>query len=632
MKRAIIWCISSLALLCPPALSAQSRYGAEGIPAELKEGNCAVVRLEQTEFRYDSPVSATAVFTEIITVLNRNGNVYGGFSYHTNQFSVLRSFSGEMFDASGRSLKKYKKQDLAFTEYSGSMTLVDDSRMVMLSPEPISYPFTVRYDYEVSMKGGLFGFPVFSPVPGYDVAVEKAAYKLVVPEGCRFNTHKQNTDIEPAVSGGGTVYEYRMENMPSIKLEAFSPPWYKAFPCVYFAAHDFVYDNTAGSMESWERMGEWQASLLAGRGKMPQALQDEVLRLTRDAASDREKVEILYDYLGKSTRYVNIALGIGGWQPRTVAEVYKNKFGDCKALSYYLKAMLAECGIESYYTVISTRFDELFPGFANMQQNDHVILQVPLGDETLWLECTNTDYPVGYNHTGIAGHDALVVRDGKFELCKVPDTSDSLNRSDVRAVVRLGSDNSAKASCTKSYHMKLYEGQMYFDKQNYSDKAAALIRRMNIPMVKIGNIEYKEIRDNIPVATINYDMDVSQYGSVTGNRIFIPVNPLRDYAGFKLPARRKSDIYVDMGSVMEDTIEIELEEGLAFESIPEDVVLVCEFGSFSSSIRQEGTKLYITQKFVLNKGEYPASRYEEFMSLLSAVRNRGNAKIALRRS
>lgn len=83
-------------------------------------------------------------------------------------------------------------------------------------------------------------------------------------------------------------------------------------------------------------------------------------------------------------------------QPIAAADVNRTGFGDCKGLSNYMRAMLTELGIPSVYTVISTTNRRLLADFASANQNNHVILQVPLPNDTLWLECTNPTLPLGY--------------------------------------------------------------------------------------------------------------------------------------------------------------------------------------------------------------------------------------------
>ena len=85
-----------------------------------------------------------------------------------------------------------------------------------------------------------------------------------------------------------------------------------------------------------------------------------------------------------------------------------------------MRAMLTELGIPSTYTVISTTSRRLLADFASANQNNHVILQVPLPNDTLWIECTNPTLPLGYVHHSIAGHDALLIGPDGGTLYRLP--------------------------------------------------------------------------------------------------------------------------------------------------------------------------------------------------------------------
>ncbi|WP_296108935.1 transglutaminase family protein [uncultured Alistipes sp.] len=128
--------------------------------------------------------------------------------------------------------------------------------------------------------------------------------------------------------------------MPAVCSETSSSPLIDLVPVVYAVPHRFEYEKTQGSMENWESYGRWQCSLLEGRDLLPEELRAEVHRRTDALGTPREKVRALYDYLGETTRYISIQLGIGGLQPMPAEEVFRTKFGDCKALSNYLKACL----------------------------------------------------------------------------------------------------------------------------------------------------------------------------------------------------------------------------------------------------------------------------------------------------
>ena len=111
-----------------------------------------------------------------------------------------------------------------------------------------------------------------------------------------------------------------------------------------------------------------------------------------------KKVAVLYDYLQKNTHYVLVTFGIGGLQPYEASYVARNKYGDCKALSNFMVALLKEAGIKSYPVAIwggeeEREFVKDFPS----HQSNHIICAVPIEKDTVWLECTTSQFlPAGY--------------------------------------------------------------------------------------------------------------------------------------------------------------------------------------------------------------------------------------------
>lgn len=71
-----------------------------------------------------------------------------------------------------------------------------------------------------------------------------------------------------------------------------------------------------------------------------------------------------------------------------------------KILSNYTIALLKEAGIKGYYTIIRAGRNArpIQPNFPSNQFN-HVIVSVPNGKDTLWLECTSQTNPFGYQGT-----------------------------------------------------------------------------------------------------------------------------------------------------------------------------------------------------------------------------------------
>jgi transglutaminase-like putative cysteine protease len=630
MKKKILFISIFFAAICS-SIFAQN-YAVDNIPDELKKNSNAVIRYSSTEFIYSDIKSATEKHVFVITVLNKQGDGLSNFICYGDKFRTLKSFLGEIFDKDGKSMRKIKKSEITESEYTDASTLASDVKYYYLSPKTSYYPYTIRYEYEIGWKNGILSFPAFVPVSDYDVSLETATYTLSLPKGCEYLSKNLNTDIKPVGKNAGNfdVYEWSLNNFAAIKSESFSPKLREIFPMVYLTPSNFYYDNTNGNQRGWDNYGKWQWRLLQGRDLLPAPLKQEIHNLT-DGLTTREKVKVLYDYLGKHTRYVSIQLGIGGLQPIAAEDVYKSKFGDCKALSNFMKAMLRECGIDAFYTEISMTNQKIYDDYASALQTNHVILQVPLENETIWLECTNPEIPFGYVHDGIAGHNALVYKAGTIEFVTLPQNPDSLNLMTQNITVNIAEDGYADVHVAKRYELEQYEiiaGIKYLDEK---EKLNWLQKMVRLPLATIKNIKTEEYKNSVPVMTLDFDVDVNKYGSVSGSRFFVPVNPFNKNA-HKLDKERNLDISITRGYHDIDTITLNFPSDLTVESKPSSTKLKTDIGEYSFDIKHEAGKITIVQTFLMHSGNYPKEKYEEFSTFMKSLEKLENAKIVLKKN
>lgn len=621
-----------LSILCFPA-NDKPELSILQIPDSLKKNAYAVIRYSNTEFEYKSEINGIERREISISVLNKKGADFAAFRCSCDKFRELNGFSGKLFDAEGKLLRKFKISDVSSTEYS--QELASDAKLYYLDCDLPTYPVTIVYEYEIAWKNGILVFPPFHPQYAHNLSVEKADYKLYLPDNTSYRKKEINFATNPKQLSlkGTSCYEWEVKNLSAIEQEDLDPDIDTYVPLLYLSPEKFVYDGVPGIITDWKSMGQWEKTLLEGRNILPENIKNQIIEITKHATSDREKVRILYDYLGKTTRYVSIQLGIGGYQPIPAAEVCKTGFGDCKALSNYMQSMLAVIGIKSNYTCI--RMDrqdkKLYPDYANFNQMNHVILQVPLTNDTLWLECTNPRVPFGFIHNGISGHEALVnyADGGKIE--KLPDYPDSLNVEKNCINVSLDESGSASVTMNKKCEAKIYDNYDWLPLAKSNEQADKLREEIKLPSVSIGSIQIKENKSTQPNLAIDYSWTTPIYGTKTGNRLFVPVNPYRSiYDGLK-KGKRSHDISIISGYKDIDSIIITLPKGYEIESIPASIQLKTQFGNFESTLKSDSTKIFITHSLFILSGDYNVSVYTDLVSFFEKISSTYKSKIILRK-
>lgn len=605
------------------------------IPDSLKKNAYGVIRSESTVFTYKSETTGVKEYSQTLTVLDKKGKDLADFYYPGDKFHELSGFSAKLYDANGFLLNKYGMSDVKTSEWTDSHTLADDVKRYFFSCDIPSYPFTIVYEYNINLKNGILGFPAYAPQDNHNLSVEQSTYTLRFPEGLVYHYKAFNLPEKPVqtIKKGIISLNWKVENLKAMESEPFEPDFEKITSLLLVSPINFSYDNVKGTISDWKTFGDWVYGLINDRNVLTDEAKLKIKDLTKDAKSDREKVKILYDYLGKTTRYVSIQLGIGGYQPILAAEVCKTGFGDCKALTNYLKSMLEVVGIKSNYTVI--RLDKtdklIYRDFPNFYQMNHVILQVPLPNDTLWLECTNPRTPFGFVHNGISGHDALVVNEDGGKIYRLPDYVDSLNVESFNAKIEVNGDGSAKSVTQKVCKIKAYDQYDWFPLAKPSEQADDLRGDLNIPTATLGTITFKENKEALPSMEINYSWSTPQYGTKTGNRLFLPVNPFRTtYEGLK-KSNRKYDIVIANGYLDSDSIVIVLPADFVVETLPAPVEIKSMFGSFSSNVSIVGVTVVVKQKVFISSGSWDVSSYPDLVAFFEKISANYKSKIIVRK-
>ncbi|MEO0733149.1 MAG: DUF3857 domain-containing protein, partial [Bacteroidota bacterium] len=412
----------SLLFLLDTSLSAQDlSLSALAIPPDLRGDASSVVRTYEKHYRVTSPGSAILRVRKVITLLDNNHDDENRLVVFYDEASKITRFKATLYDALGQKVRAAKKSEIEDVRATDGGTFYSDSRVQTTTVTHTSYPYTVEFEYEKKLTGSsIFQFPSWSP-KWYDQAIESASFTAEVPTDNELLYHL-NELPEPTVTIESDVRTYRWEitNLPARRWEPAAPAHSKNLPYARTTLHHFKLDEYAGSMASWDEFGQFMNRLIAGRDELPAELKTLVHETTAGLTTDREKIAALYRLLQGRTRYVGVQLGIGGYQPFPAKYVEQNRYGDCKALSNYLGALLKEVDIASYPVLVDWNDRSFFPVDEDFTTSafNHMILYVP--GEDMYLECTSNVSPPGYLGSGKEDRNVLWVTPEGGKLVRTP--------------------------------------------------------------------------------------------------------------------------------------------------------------------------------------------------------------------
>ncbi len=622
----------SLSLLLV-ALSSNSkedpRYPVSEIPDELKKNAYAVVREDAMAFTILSKSTASLSVHMVVTIFNDKGKHFAREAVYYDKLRKVTSLKAQVFDANGILIKRLKTSDI--TDRSAFDGLYDDTRVKIADLIQGRYPYTVEFEYDVSYKF-LYNIQGSAIDPYEDVSVQHASYQLVFPEALRPRYKTHNIDQEPmqAKSQDIVTLSWTFENIKARKFEPYSD-YSKSFRRIEAAPSTFEFEGYAGTMQTWDEYGKWIASLNKGRNVLPEETKEKIRQITSSLQTREEKVKALYEYMQNKTRYVSIQLGIGGFQPFEASVVDKTGYGDCKALSNYMVAMLETVGIKSHYALIMAG-DNALPiqsDFPSSQFN-HAIVAVPNGADTLWLECTSQTNPFGYQGKFTGDRKALLITDNGAAIVKTLRYPAEMNVQATAAEVQVSATGQASASIKRTYSGLQYEnGDLnYYVNSQYDEQKKWIQHHIDIPSFDVTSFSIKNVKDKVPSAIITADLRMDRFAAVSGKRIFFMPNLMNrsstlpeKFDNRKLPIISRT-AYIDV-----DTIRFRLPEEIYPEFLPEEVNIESRFGEYHASFKVEQGNLVYIRRVRMNRGEFPATSYGELIDFYRGMNKADNIKM-----
>jgi len=557
--------------------------------------------------------------TYLIRVNNFQGDWISDIKVPFSKGNKVDIQEAVILDENNNIVRKLKKNEITKTSNISSGAFYEDDMAREFTLRWNKYPYSIRYRYKTTYNEFLH-IADWYPIVFKSIPTHKASLSIQVPPDFELLMYFPDTiQYKKLPKDGMLCHQWESSYLKKLKKEAFSPNSYDCIPRVSVVPKDFSY-YLEGSFETWESFGDWQHEINESLDVLTDTEKATVDALTDGMTDKREIAQVLYNYLQENTRYINVSIETGGMVPYPAEYVCENKYGDCKALSIYMKALLKYKDIESFYTLIygdykPTSIIEEFPS----QQFNHVILCVPIEGDTVWLENTSKSAPFNYLGTFTQNRKALLIKEGGSLLVNTP----GLSKTDVVETstyyYKLDDRGSGQLVLAQKLGGHAFELLKYVE-QNYSERDKLKFYR-GYEKARDSELISNSIKHKQNDYYLHHKAEYQVKNQIRkiGNMHVIQLNPSITFS-FEDMQDRTKDILVSYPIYEIDSLIYECELTSAYQvKLPENFYLESRFGSFSEHYRILDNKMIVNRKFLLEEGRYGISEYPEFYAFVSAV-------------
>jgi transglutaminase-like putative cysteine protease len=402
---------------------------------------------------------------------------------------------------------------------------------------------------------------------------------------------------------------------------------------------DFMADSNGVFMSigvaapiTWESIGTWYAGLARDRYVVGPGVRNRVRHLLAGTQTPDDTLRAVQRWVAQDIRYVSIALGMGGYQPRPPAEVVASGYGDCKDKATLFVAVLRSLGFRAHPVLLNSG-DRVDPRLPSLGQLNHAIAVVERSDGRVYVDLTADLVPYGELPESDQGQFGLIVYpDGTSEQVILPEAPPAANLNETRIVGSLSPDGYLTASyeerglgSRQSNLRNLFAAPV--DSLGRAEFARSIATKL-YPGAQADSLQIFDGRDlrADPRVALRIVRGLAARPGGSGTVILsLPIVSMRSMgdAAAALEARGPRRFTIDAAKIVGPTtggteIALELPAGWRAK-LPPEVHVVGKWGSYTARYRQEGTTLQLSRRLVGARGVYPPEDLADLIAWLRAI-------------
>ncbi len=383
----------------------------------------------------------------------------------------------------------------------------------------------------------------------------------------------------------------------------------------------------AGVDNQWRAIGEWVTKLEADRPNPSPEVTAQAQTLIAGAPDFYTKLVRITDFIQKNIRYFIVSRGIGGLQANPAAQIFRNRYGDCKDKTTLLISMLQVAGIRAYYLPVDDRRGVVDPQDPSLLGN-HMItaIEVPPdvqdprlkaivkakdGKRYLIFDPTDERTPVGNLGSYMQGSYGTLSAGDASQVIELPVLAPDANGTERTGAFTLAPDGTLSGAVDASHSgpegADLRSFLKYTDEKERHDYWETVIAR-DLPGVALSSFQFVQAPALDKPLEIHYKFTASQYAHQAGPLLLVRPRVVGSDALAFDDKPRTVPIDLNATGRWHDSFDITLPPGYVVDDSPDPVDIDTGFASYHSAMTAKGSVLHYEREYVVRQVEIPATK------------------------
>jgi len=328
---------------------------------------------------------------------------------------------------------------------------------------------------------------------------------------------------------------------------------------------------------------------------------------------------------------VAVAYGDAGYEPHQAAEIFANKYGDCKDQAILLIAMLQEAGIEAYPVLISTWDSITTQTDMPALLFNHAIAALPLDGTLVFMDPTDSVVSFGDLPVMDQGRSTLVFYPDRYQFVTTPLFEPAFNSAESRMVIRVHADESIDAERSVATKGSYRQAQRHWLKYTMP-----ILIEEGIKQRVRGFADQAELKEYTISGVEDLNAPVTLSYTFFAPRFFVEAGPIRilntfdhwDTSGVSKATRRYPIARPGLEEHV-DRIEVALPDHLAVKYVPPDTDVTTPWFYFSQRYETQGHGLCVTSVHRVKVREIPVADYPAYKEKIEAIASTVNQHVIL---